>query len=81
MDPPEDHEAFLGVGKAIIILACHASFLDRCLLALSFLRPTGLSQKALEEFTVLVEVFDGVGVVGAWAPHELVKVVGMALLG
>jgi hypothetical protein len=34
-----------------------------------------------EELTVLVEVFDGVGVVGAWAIHELVEVVKQALLG
>ena len=40
---PKDHEAFLGVRKAVPILARHASFLGRCLLALSFLRPTGLS--------------------------------------
>ena len=30
---------------------------------------------------VLVEVFDGVGVVGAWALHELVKVARRVLLG
>jgi hypothetical protein len=34
-----------------------------------------------EELTVLVEVFDGVGVVGAWALHELVEAVGLDLLG
>ena len=33
-----------------------------------------------EELTVLVEVFDGVGVVGAWAIHELVEVVRQVLL-
>ena len=27
--------------------------------------------------TVLVEVFDGVGVVGAWALHELVELLGL----
>ena len=70
----KDHEAFLRVGKAIIILACRASFLGCCLLALSFLRPAGLSQKALKELAVLVEVFDRVGVIGAWAIHELVEV-------
>ena len=43
--------------------------------------PADLSQKALEELVVLVEVFDGVGVVGAWALHELVEVVRRALLG
>ena len=67
----EDHEAFLEIEKAVPILARHASFLGRCLLALSFFRSIGLSQKALEEFTVLVEVLDGVGVVGAWTLHEL----------
>ena len=40
---PKDHEAFLGVGEAIIILAHHASFLGRLLLALPFLRLVGLS--------------------------------------
>ena len=78
---PKDHEAFLGVKKAVIILAYSASFLGRCLLALSFLRPIGLSQKALEAFAILIEVLDGVGVVGAWALHELVEVVRQALLG
>ena len=34
-----------------------------------------------EELVVLVEVFDGAGVVGAWATHELVEVVRQALLG
>ena len=51
---PEDHEAFLGIGKAIPILARHASFLGHFLLALSFFRSAGLSHKALEEFVVLV---------------------------
>ena len=40
-----------------------------------------MSQKALEELAVLVEVFDGVSVVGARAIHELVEVVRQALLG
>jgi len=35
----------------------------------------------LEELTVLVEVLDGVGMVGAWTIHELVEVVRLALLG
>ena len=34
-----------------------------------------------EELIVLVEVFDGVGMVGAWTIHELVEVVRQALLG
>ena len=35
----------------------------------------------LEEFIVLVEVLDGVGMVGAQALHELVEVVRLTLLG
>ena len=34
-----------------------------------------------EELVVLIKVFDGVGVVGAWAVHELVEVVRQSLLG
>ena len=34
-----------------------------------------------EELAVLVEVFDGVGVVGAWALHELIEVARKVLLG
>ena len=34
-----------------------------------------------EELTVLLEVFDGVGMVGARAIHELVEVVKQAMLG
>ena len=40
---PEDHEAFLRIRKVIPILARHASFLGRCLLAFSFFWSTGLS--------------------------------------
>ena len=40
---PKDHEAFLGVREAIIILAHHASFLGLLLLALSFFRLASLS--------------------------------------
>ena len=78
---PEDLEAFLRIGKAIPIFSHHASFLGRCLLALSFLWPAGLLQKVFEEFAILVEVFDGVGVVGSWAIHEFVEVVRQGLLG
>jgi len=35
----------------------------------------------IEELIVLVEVFEGIGVVGAWTLHELVEVVGLVLLG
>ena len=59
----------------------YAPFLGRCFCAFFFLWPAGLSQKALEELAILVEVFDGVGMVGAWAIHELVEVVRQALLG
>ena len=34
-----------------------------------------------EKLAVLVELFDGVGMVGAWAIHEHVEVVRQALLG
>ena len=34
---PKDHEAFLRVGEAVIILNRHASFLGRLFLALPFL--------------------------------------------
>ena len=78
---PKDHEAFLGVREAIFILARCASFLGRLLLAFPILWLGGLPQEAFEELVVLVEVFDGIGVVGAWTLHELVKVVRMALLG
>ena len=63
---PEDHEAFLGIGKAIPILAHRASFLGCRLFVVSFFWPTGLSQETFEELTVLVEVFDRVGIVGGW---------------
>jgi len=71
----KDHDAFLGVGEAIPVLDCRASFLGYRLFAVSFFRPAGLSQEMFEELIVLVEVFDGVGVVGARAIHELVEVV------
>jgi len=77
---PKDHEAFLGVGEAIIILAHHAFILGRLLLALPFLWLVGLPQEVLKELTFLVEVLDGVGVVGARVLHELVEVVRLALL-
>ena len=75
----EDHDAFLRVGEAISVLARRASFLGCHLFAIPFLCPTGLSEKTFEELAVLVEVFDGVGVVGAWAIHEFVEVVRQAL--
>ena len=78
---PKDHEAFLGVRGAIIILARHASFLGYLLLAFPFLRLADVPQKALEKLAVLVEVLDEVDVVCAWTLHELIEVVGLALLG
>ena len=74
----EDHDAFLRVGEVVSILARRTSFLGCYLLALSFFRPTGLSQEALEELTVLIEVLDGVSMVGVGAIHELVEVVRQA---
>ena len=44
-------------------------------------RPASLPQQALEELVVLVEMVDGIVVVGAWALHELVKVARRVLLG
>ena len=41
--PTKDHDALLRLREAISILACHTSFLGRCLLVLSFFRPAGLS--------------------------------------
>ena len=78
---PKDHEAFLEVGEAIFILARLASFLGCLLLAVPFLWLGGLPQEALEELIVLIEVFDGIGMVGAWTLHELVEVVRLDLLG
>ena len=77
----EDHDAFLRIREVVPVLACRTSFLGCRLFVVSFFQPAGLSQEMFEELAVLVEVFDGVGVVGAWAIHELVEVVGQALLG
>ena len=65
----------------IWILAYYAPFLGSCFFAFFVLWPTGLPQKVLEELAVLIEVFDGVVVVGAWALHELVEVARRVLLG
>ena len=64
---PKDHEAFLGVGEVVFILAHRASFLGLLLLAFPFLWLGGLPQEVLEELVVLVEVFDTIGVVGSTA--------------
>jgi len=79
--PTKDHDAFFRFGEAISILASRASFLGCCLFVVSLLWPAGLSEETFEELTVLVEVFDGVGVVGAWTVHEFVEVVRQSLLG
>ena len=77
----EDHDAFLRVGEAVFVLARCTSFLGCRLFAVSFFQPADLSWETFEELIVLVEVFDGVGVVGAWAIYEFVEVVRQALLG
>ena len=72
---PKDHEAFIEVREVVSILTHHASLLGYLLLAFPFLWLGGLPQEALEDLAVLVEVFDGIGVVGAWTLYELVEVV------
>ena len=71
----EDHDAFVSVGETVSVLARRASFLGCRLFVVPFFWPTGLSYETFEELAVLVEVFDGVGVVGARAIHEFVEVV------
>ena len=79
--PIEDHDALFRFREAISVLACHTSFLGCRLFAVSLLWSIGLSEEAFEEFAVFEEVFDGVGVVGAWTVHEFVEVVRQPLLG
>ena len=79
--PAEDHDALLRFGEAISVLACRASFLGCRLFAVSLLWPAGLLEEMLEELAVLVEVFDGVGMVSARTVHEFVEVVRQSLLG
>ena len=62
--PTEDHDVFLRVGETVSVLACRASFLGCCFFAASFFWPAGLSEETFEELTVLVDVFDRVGMVG-----------------
>ena len=71
----KDHDAYLRVEETVSVLARHASFLGCCLFTVSFFRPTSLAKETFEELAVLIEVFDGVGVVGARAIHEFVEVV------
>ena len=77
----EDHDAFLRVGEAVPVLTHRASFFGCRLFVVSFFWPASLSQETFEELAVLVEVFDRVGVVGAWALHELMEVARRVLLG
>ena len=71
----KDHDALLRFREAISVLAYRASFLGYRLFVVSLLWPAGLSEETFEELIVLVEVFDGVGMVGGWAIHEVVEVV------
>ena len=72
---------FLGLGKPSLSLPATPPFLAAAFLPSPSFWPTGLLQETFEELAVLVEVFDRVGMVGAWAIHELVEVVRQALLG
>jgi len=86
----EGHRCRPSVGRRLVgslqpsvvwILARCAPFFDRCFLAFFSLWPVSLPQQALEELAILVEVFDGVVVVGAWVLHELMEVARRVLLG
>ena len=77
----EDHDTLVSIGETISVLACRASFLGCRLFAVSLLWPASLSEQMFEELVVLIEVFDGVGVVGTWTVHEFVEVVRQPLLG
>ena len=63
------------------MLAHYAPFFGCCLFTFFFPWPASLPQQALEELVVLVEMIDGIVVVGAWALHELMKVARRVLLG
>ena len=77
----EDHDAFVSIGETVSVFACRASFLGYRLFAISLLWPVGLLEETFEELVVLIEVFDGVGMVGARTVHEFVEVVRQPLLG
>ena len=66
--------------RARLDLVGRATF-DGAAHVLGAIPPHGLSQETFEELAVLVEVFDGIGVVGARAIHELVEVFRQPLLG
>ena len=63
-----------------ILVRC-APFFGRCLLAFFFHWPAGLPQQVPKEPTVLIEMVDGIVVVGARALHEIVEVARRVLLG
>ena len=77
----KDHDTFVSVGEVIRVFAYRTSLLGCCLFAVSLLWPAGLSEETFEELTLLVGVFDRVGVVGAWSIHEFVEVVRQSLMG
>ena len=77
----KDNDAFLRVRETISILARRSSFLGCRLFVVAFFRPADLSEETFEELAVLVEVFDGIGMVGAWAIQGFVEVVRQSLLG
>jgi len=69
------------IASVVWILARCAPTFGCYFLAFFFPWPASLPQQALEELAVLVEVLDGVVVVGAWALHEIVEVAQRVLLG
>ena len=79
--PAEDHDALFRFRETIPILACHATPPNCRLLAVPLLWRAGLSEEMFEELALLVEVFDRIGMIGAWTIHEFVEVVRQSLLG
>ena len=67
--------------SVVWILARCAPFFYCCFFAFFIPWLANLPQQALQELAVLVEMVDGIVVVGAQALHELVKVVRRVLLG
>ena len=67
--------------SVVWILTRYAPFFCRCFFAFFFPWPVSLPQQAPEELAVLVEMVDGIVVVGARALHELMKVSRSVLLG
>ena len=67
--------------SVVWILARCAPFFCCCFFAFFITWPASLPQQALEELAVLVEMVDGIVVVGAWVLHELVEVPRSVLLG